>query len=220
MAADSTGPQPGPGASLAPAASGMPTAPPPSGTPPPPTSYWVQPEQRRAGPAPGFAYAGFWIRLLAYVIDAIPLLVVGVLLLAPALASMADSFRDIPLPPRGSSVNSEAYRAYQVLVMQRMSDVMAPLYPLYGLWQLIAIVYFVGFWTWRGQTPGMILLGLRIAREADGAPPGLARSILRYVGYFISQLPLFLGFIWIAFDSRKQGWHDKIAGTVVVRRTG
>jgi uncharacterized RDD family membrane protein YckC len=216
MAADSTEPQPQPGAPLTPA----PGSPPAGSAPPPPTSYWVQREQRPAGPAPGFAYAGFWIRLLAYIIDTIPLLVVGFLLFAPAFASMADSFRDIPLPPRGTSVNSEAYRAYQALVMQRMTDVMAPLYPLYGLWQLITIVYFVGFWTWRGQTPGMMLLGLRVAREVDGSLPGLARSILRYVGYFISQLPLFLGFIWIAFDSRKQGWHDKIAGTVVVRRTG
>jgi uncharacterized RDD family membrane protein YckC len=213
MAADSTGPQPDAGAPLTPA----PGSPPAASAP---TSYWVQPEPRPAGPAPGYAYAGFWIRLLAYLIDAIPLLVVGFLLLAPAFTSMVDSFRDIPLPPRGTSVNSEAYRAYQALVMQRMTDVMAPLYPLYGLWQLITIVYFVGFWTWRGQTPGMMLLGLHIAREVDGSLPGLARSILRYVGYFISQLPLFLGFIWIAFDSRKQGWHDKIAGTVVVRRTG
>jgi uncharacterized RDD family membrane protein YckC len=212
MAADSTGGQPDAGAPVTPAP-GSPLA-------PPPTSSWVQPEQRPMGPAPGFAYAGFWIRLLAYLIDAIPLLVVGFLLLAPAFTSMVDSFRDIPLPPRGTSVNSEAYRAYQALVMQRMTEVMAPLYPLYGLWQLITIVYFVGFWTWRGQTPGMMLFGLRIAREVDGSLPGLARSILRYVGYFISQLPLFLGFIWIGFDKRKQGWHDKIAGTVVVRRTG
>jgi uncharacterized RDD family membrane protein YckC len=211
MAADSTAPQPGPGA---------PSTPAPGGPPVPPSSYWVRPEPRPAGPAPGFQYAGFWIRLVAYLIDSIPLLIVGVLLFAPAFANMADTFRDLPVPPRGAEYDSAAYQAYQAAVMQRFNEVFAPLYPLYGLWELITIVYFVGFWTWRGQTPGMILLGLRVARETDGASPGLARSILRYVGYFVSQIPLFLGFIWVAFDSRKQGWHDKIAGTVVVRRTG
>ena len=97
---------------------------------------------------------------------------------------------------------------------------MGGMYPVFGLFQLVSIVYFVGFWAWRGQTPGMMLLGLRVAREADGTNPGLVRSILRYAGYFLSWIALFIGFIWVAFDSRKQGWHDKIAGTVVVRRAG
>ncbi len=39
----------------------------------------------------------------------------------------------------------------------------------------------------------------------------------RYLGYFASTIPLCLGFLWIAFDKRKQGWHDKLAGTVVIR---
>ena len=50
--------------------------------------------------------------------------------------------------------------------------------------------------------------------------PGLGRSILRFVGYWICWITLFIGFFWVGFDSRKQGWHDKIAGTVVVRRSG
>jgi uncharacterized RDD family membrane protein YckC len=41
--------------------------------------------------------------------------------------------------------------------------------------------------------------------------------LARYVGYIISTIPLCLGFLWVGFDSKKQGWHDKIAGTVVVR---
>ena len=46
--------------------------------------------------------------------------------------------------------------------------------------------------------------------------PSTAQNIIRYLGYFISFLPLGLGFLWIAFDERKQGWHDKLAGTVVI----
>jgi len=48
-------------------------------------------------------------------------------------------------------------------------------------------------------------------------PPSLGQAIGRYLAYFVSALVLGLGFIWIAFDTRKQGWHDKLAGTVVVR---
>ncbi|TAL09221.1 MAG: RDD family protein, partial [Chloroflexota bacterium] len=47
---------------------------------------------------------------------------------------------------------------------------------------------------------------------------GLGRSLLRYLGYLISWWILGIGFIWVAFDRKKQGWHDKIGGTVVVRR--
>lgn len=208
------GPAPLPGSSTSPA---------PTGATPPeaPRSYWAQFEPLQpAGPAPGFQYAGFWIRLLAYLIDLVPLLIVGFILLVPVFTAFSDTVRDMPFPEPGATMSDEELRALQEQMMQRMTAAMAPFYPAYGLSQLFSIAYFVGFWTWRGQTPGMMLLGLRVARESDGTPPGLARSILRYVGYLLSGFVLFIGFIWIAFDSRKQGWHDKIAGTVVVRRTG
>jgi uncharacterized RDD family membrane protein YckC len=187
-------------------------------TSPPRQSYWVQPEER-PGPAPGFAYAGFWIRLVAFLLDLVPLLIVSLIVVLPAINEMFAAFRDIPLPPRGTPIDSPEYQAWQLALQQRMSATMTQFYPAWGALQLLQIAYYVGFWTWRGQTPAMMLLGLRVARESDGAPPGLARSILRFIGYIISEIPLFLGFIWVAFDSRKQGWHDKIAGTVVVRRT-
>ena len=59
------------------------------------------------------------------------------------------------------------------------------------------------------------------AKIVDGQTGGKASTsqlVGRYFGYFISGIPLGLGIIWIAFDRRKQGWHDKLAGTVVVRR--
>jgi uncharacterized RDD family membrane protein YckC len=201
---------------------GLGPAPQPTDGPPPeaPRSRWAEFEPLQpAGPAPGFAYAGFWIRLAAYLIDLIPLLIISVVLFAPAFAVFFDTVRDMPFPERGT-MSAQEYRALQEQVMRQMNEAMAPFYPAYGLSQLLSIAYYVGFWTWRGQTPGMMLLGLRVARESDGTPPGLARAILRYVGYLVSGFVLFIGFIWIAFDSRKQGWHDKIAGTVVVRRSG
>ena len=47
--------------------------------------------------------------------------------------------------------------------------------------------------------------------------PGVMQSVVRYFAYIVSFMPLYLGFIWIYFDKRKQGFHDKIAGTVVIK---
>ena len=81
---------------------------------------------------------------------------------------------------------------------------------------VIGIVYIIGFWTWRGQTPGKMALGVKIV-QTDGSPIGFERSILRYIGYFVSAIILCIGFFMIAWDSKKQGLHDKIAGTYVVK---
>ena len=60
-------------------------------------------------------------------------------------------------------------------------------------------------------------IGARIVDVATGRPASPAQLVVRYLGYFVASIPLFLGIIWVAFDARKQGWHDKIAGIVAVR---
>ncbi len=82
---------------------------------------------------------------------------------------------------------------------------------------LIAIAYFVAFWATSGQTPGKMVMGIKVI-GTDGSPVSWGKAILRYIGYIISGLILALGFIWVAFDRKRQGWHDKIAGTLVVRK--
>lgn len=84
-----------------------------------------------------------------------------------------------------------------------------------GWAMLIPALYTILFWIWKGATPGKMLLGMKITK-IDGSPIGTKEAILRYIGYFISAVVLFLGFLWVAWDSKKQGWHDKIAGTIVV----
>ncbi len=74
----------------------------------------------------------------------------------------------------------------------------------------------VGFWTWQGATPGKAAAGLRVVDQLTGDKPSLVQSLLRWFGYFVSALPLGLGFIWAALDSDRQAWHDKIARTRVV----
>lgn len=80
---------------------------------------------------------------------------------------------------------------------------------------LSSLLYYVGFWATRGQTIGKSTLGMMIVDSA-GAKPSWGRAILRYVGYIVSSLLFGLGFLWIAFDRKRQGLHDKLAGTYVV----
>jgi len=82
-------------------------------------------------------------------------------------------------------------------------------------WLLIGVVV-VGFWRYYGATPGKLALGLKVVDARTGGQPATGRLVLRFLCYLVSALPLYLGFLWIAVDRRKQGWHDKIAGTVVI----
>jgi uncharacterized RDD family membrane protein YckC len=88
--------------------------------------------------------------------------------------------------------------------------------PIYLLMAAIHLGYHTYFFG-AGQTPGMRLLEIKLVR-ADGIEPiGLRRGFLRWVGMEISGVVLFLGYLWILIDRRRQGWHDKIAGTYVVK---
>jgi len=71
-------------------------------------------------------------------------------------------------------------------------------------------------WWWRGTTIGGIVLKLKVIRE-DGRPLSFVAALVRGLAAAFSVVVLFLGFLWIAWDKDKQGWHDKIAGTVVIR---
>lgn len=75
----------------------------------------------------------------------------------------------------------------------------------------------VSFWIYKSATPGKMVARLRIVDAQSGNQPTVGQYVVRYLGYFASSILLFLGFIWISFDKRKQGWHDKLAGTVVIR---
>jgi len=72
------------------------------------------------------------------------------------------------------------------------------------------------FWRYKQATPGKMVIGARVVDANTGDSLSIGRCVTRYVGFIIASLPLGLGVIWVAFDRRKQGWHDKIAGSVVV----
>jgi uncharacterized RDD family membrane protein YckC len=69
---------------------------------------------------------------------------------------------------------------------------------------------------WPGQTVGMRLLNLKAVRT-DGTLLPASQAFIRWVGLVVSFIVIFIGVIWVAFDPNKQGWHDKIAGTFVIK---
>lgn len=73
------------------------------------------------------------------------------------------------------------------------------------------------FWRYRQATPGKMMLKLRVVDADSGGPLTFGQGVGRYAAYFASTIPLGLGFLWVAIDKRKQGWHDKLAHTVVIR---
>lgn len=144
-------------------------------------------------------YAGFWLRLAAMIIDGIILW--GINYLITGLWNLASS-----LPWSGIS---------DQLVQAGITTV-----PLWGVRALvffvILVMFFIGFWAWRGQTPGKMALRVKVVRF-NGQSIGWGGAFLRFCGYIISSVFLLVGFFWVAFDGRRQGWHDKIAETFVVR---
>ena len=77
------------------------------------------------------------------------------------------------------------------------------------------IVVFI-FWNVMSTTPGKLLMGCHIVDAETLQPISRKQTIIRLAGYFVSALPLYLGFIWAARDKRKQGLHDKLAKTIVL----
>jgi uncharacterized RDD family membrane protein YckC len=191
-------PGPGPGGQYPPA----PYLPPPAY----PATYYAGPQH--AGPAPGIGYAGFWIRFVAYLIDGIILGVPLVIILFVTEGSALSNYSDC--------VNAAI--ASGVVVSTCGGTLYGAIAPFELVALAVEVVYFVGLWSQLGGTLGQRLLGLRVVNAATGKNIGIGQAIGRLVGYLISAFVLSIGLIWVAFDSRKQGWHDKMAGTFVVRK--
>lgn len=148
-----------------------------------------------------YKYAGFWQRLVAFTIDGA--IIVSVFVVLMIIASLA--------------FFSGALYSQNKDFLTGLSDPGSiPPFMIY-LWLFyiaLTIIYFTYFHGATGRTPGKMILGLQVVSD-QGTPVSFGTAFLRAVGYFVSNI-FYLGFIWVAFDKRKQGWHDKIAGTVVI----
>ncbi len=146
-------------------------------------------------------YVGFWARFLAMFIDNIWVTIVVVLVLMAVFGQ--DFMAMMPMPPDGSP---------EAMVMAAQGATGSLLAQL-----LLPAVLIVGFWVWKSATPGKMVISAKIVDAKTLGEPSTGQLIVRYIGYFISAFVFGLGFLWVAFDKRKQGWHDKIAGTLVVK---
>ena len=72
-------------------------------------------------------------------------------------------------------------------------------------------------WKYYQATPGKMIFKATIVDAKTGGKPTLKQWIIRYLGYFVSLIPFGLGYFWVAFDKKKQGFHDKLAKTVVIQ---
>jgi uncharacterized RDD family membrane protein YckC len=178
--------------------------PPPPDLPPPPPPQIAPPPQLAPPPAlgglgynPGIPYAGFWIRFVAHIIDYVIASIAVAVITAAAAFLVGFLFR---FAGNGDISSAEG--------------------PLTALIYLIALVIGVGYYVYGwalGSTPGMRFFRLAVVDAQTGLPIGFGRAGFRYAGYVLSSLVCYVGLIWAAFDPKKQGWHDKIAGSVVVQ---
>jgi len=145
-------------------------------------------------------YGGFWRRFFAFMLDN---LIIYLLSWTVFFIGMFASGASAVLPDLGSGWGHMLAAAFRIAVLFNI------------LCLFMCMIYFTYFIGICGRTPGKMVLRLKVIRE-NGEAPGFGTAFLRWIGYFLSSLPLNLGFIWIAFDGKKQGFHDKIAGTVVV----
>lgn len=147
--------------------------------------------------------AGMWRRLAAAGID------FGALVCTAGLLNWA-LLATLDLPP----LLGPAKGLGRVLMLLELSvfDLLVRITP--GL--VMAALYFGIFWALLGQTPGQRVLKIRVV-DPWGHTPSVLRVALRLVGQMVALAPAALGWIWVAFDREKRGWHDHIARTYVVR---
>ncbi|MBW2146843.1 MAG: RDD family protein [Deltaproteobacteria bacterium] len=142
-------------------------------------------------------FAGFAPRLIAFILD---LLLVNMLAIIFTLGGAM------------ASIQGEVLSRYPPLLPDNL-DIYASLF--FASFFLVSITYFTYFHGVTGQTVGKMFLGLRVVGE-DGCPLGYKMSLLRWIGYFISGVFFSFGFLWVIIDRRKQAWHDKLAGSLVI----
>lgn len=138
-------------------------------------------------PAAEPEYVGFWVRFIASVIDSILVLVI-----VYPLMSFLFGWNNVV----AGNVNVGVGLFFELVL------------------PAVAVII---FWIYRSATPGKMIMGAKIVDARAYGKPSRGQLIGRYFAYYVSMLPIFLGFFWIGFDKRKQGWHDKLAGTVVIK---
>jgi len=140
-------------------------------------------------------YAGFWRRLGAFALDS---LLFGALV-TPVLVLLY-----------GRKYFYWQEQAAGLFAYYAAGDVLLTL--------VLPVALILGFWVKLGATPGKLLLDCEVVDAATLQRVSWKQATLRCFSYLVSAALLYLGFVWIAFDKRKQGLHDKLARTLVLHR--
>ena len=132
-------------------------------------------------------YAGFWLRAAASIVDTVLIVI-------------------IVLPILSLIYGDEYWQGTSMAL---------------GFWDvllnyILPAIAVILFWVYKSATPGKMLLKIKIVDAKTAGKPSIGQLIGRYLAYYISMLPFFLGFIWVGIDARKQSWHDKLAGTICI----
>lgn len=185
-------PQDAPPAAPVPPPVAQPAVPAPQPAPAAPP-YGYQPGAGRPGPMPGIFFAGHPARLVAWIIDGfiLSLFFFVAFIVAGAVTAVI------------AATGSETATTLTVLIV---SVAMI----------LIYLGWLPYWWSKSGQTPGMKIMHLKVVGAADGQVISFGKGVLRVIGLAISFWALYIGVIWILVDNKRQGWHDKMAGTYVI----
>lgn len=138
-------------------------------------------------------YAGFWRRLMAFIVD--------ILWISPLVIFL------LYINYGGDYAHLQNRAASQLEHFE---------WPVFLINHILPALLIIWFWMKYAATPGKLLLDCEILDAITGQPITFKQALLRYAAYIVSALPLGLGFLWILWDKQKQSWHDKIAGTVVI----
>lgn len=151
-------------------------------------------------------YAGFVTRFIAFTIDLLIVVVVQVAILL--FVRVVLNFFGLDDLARAIFEPAEAPdSSLFVTILRWIIAVLGS--------AVVFAIYVVTFWLLVDKTLGQALLGLRVLRS-NGRPITFVPAVKRLLGYYVSFFALCIGFLWILIDDRRQGWHDKIADTVVV----
>ncbi len=167
-------------------------------------------------------YAGLNIRLLANLIDMLILMLISApfMLFKPSQVELpADTPPQIVETMQMHSAGQITDQQFTQTVIDSgyIQQSVLPKILFYSSVNLLVIgILFILCWRKWNASPGKILFGLKIVDEKTLAPPSIGQYIVRFLGYIISMMPLFFGFLMIALNKKKKGLHDIMAGTVVI----
>lgn len=157
--------------------------------------------------------AGFWVRFAGYLLDSILYGLLSAVFVAPGGVMVGSAFADCETRTRSDGTTELLCSDGDIKVGLLIGGL-----ALIVVGAIVVIVLYIRALARTGQTWGRKIAGVKVVRQDNGQPIGVGKAIGRQLfAVLISAQILYLGFLWMLWDDRKQTWHDKISGTIVIR---